>query len=259
MRPAISVRCLKALWLIALLSAVTVHSSDAFSQHDTSPLVAFMWSETDKKIVEGKIDKEAAAEEMKSYLKPAARFFMKMGGKNVKREQWVFPLANYSIISFRDDGNDFRLGEYDYFQGSNSKGHPAHDIMILDADKNLLDDSTGQPVDVVSMGSGLVFATDSTWEPGSTLRGGKYVKIYDVTNNGIFYYSHLSKVTVAPGMIVDAGEKIGEVGRTGRKAIFPAGKTHLHVAYLKLLDDYPVPEEIIKDLRRSEKQNSTIN
>ena len=224
------------------------------AQHDTSPLVAFMWSETDRRIVEGNIDRDSAIVLMKSYLKPASRFFMKMGGRNLKRSQWVFPLANYTSVSFRDNGNDYRLGNYDYFQGSNSKGHPAHDIMILDSNKDILDDSTGKPVDVVSISSGLVFATDTTWAPGSKLRGGKYVKIYDVTNNGIFYYSHLSTVTVAPGMIVDAGDKIGEVGRTGRRAILPEGKTHLHVGFLKLTDGYPVPEEIIRDLKRTQKK-----
>ncbi|MBK6878388.1 MAG: hypothetical protein IPG99_18605 [Ignavibacteria bacterium] len=62
----------------------------------------------------------------------------------------------------------------------------------------------------------------------------------------------MSKVFVYPGLIVNAGEKIGEVGRTGRKTILPGGKTHLHIGYLKSEDGYPVPEEIIDDLRRSE-------
>lgn len=211
-----------------------------------------MWHETDRKIVEGTIDKDEAAELLKSYQGPVKRYFLKMGGKSVTRNEWVFPLRNYSRIYYRDGGNDFRLGKYDYFQGSNSKGHPAHDIMIYDENKDLLDDSTGLPVDVVSMCSGIVVSVDTTWVPGSKLRGGRYVKIYDVTNNGMFYYSHLSVVNVVPGEIVEAGGKIGEVGRTGRKTILPQGKTHLHIGFLKFEDGYPVPEEIISDLRNSE-------
>ncbi len=146
----------------------------------------------------------------------------------------MFPLKNFTLVYYRDYGNDYKVAGYDYFQGSNTKGHPAHDIMILDKNKDLLDDSTLKPVDVVSMSSGVVVATDTTWQIGSLLRGGKYVKVFDVTNNGIFYYSHLSVVNVKPGDIVNAGDKIGEVGRTGRKAILAPGKTHVHVAYLNI-------------------------
>jgi murein DD-endopeptidase MepM/ murein hydrolase activator NlpD len=59
---------------------------------------------------------------------------------------------------------------------------------------------------------------------------------------------------VKPGDIVNAGDKIGEVGRTGRKAILPGGKTHIHVAFLKSADGYPIPEDIIKELRSAEKR-----
>ncbi len=227
-------------------------SSISYGQHDTSPLIAMMWNETDRKILTGSIDKDEAVDLLKSYEEPVKAYFRKMGGVSTGRDKWVFPLKSYSTLSYRDAGNDFLLGDYDYFQGSNSKGHPAHDIMIADTNKDLNDDVTGKPVDVVSMSSGVVISVDTSWAPGSKLRGGKFVKIFDVTNDGIFYYSHLSVVTVFPGMIVSAGEKIGEVGRTGRRTILPKGMTHLHIAFLRSEDGYPVPEEFIKDLRRSE-------
>jgi len=162
-------------------------------------------------------------------------------------------LKNFTSVYYRDKGNDYRKDKYDYFQGSNTKGHPAHDIMILDSNKDLLDDLLLMPVDVVSMSSGVIVATDTIWAPGSQLRGGKYVKVFDVSNDGLFYYSHLSEVNVKPGDVINAGDKIGEVGRTGRKAILSGGKTHVHVAYLRSEDGYPVPEDIIDELRQSEK------
>jgi murein DD-endopeptidase MepM/ murein hydrolase activator NlpD len=58
---------------------------------------------------------------------------------------------------------------------------------------------------------------------GST-RGGKFVSI--LGEDGVRYYnSHLSGVKgrIRPGVRVRAGQKIGEVGRTGR-----AGACHLH-------------------------------
>lgn len=205
-------------------------------------------------IVNSEIDADNASELMKEYEPEVKKYFRQMKGVSISRSDWVFPLKNYTSFYYRENGNDYRVSGYDYFQGSNSKGHPAHDLMIFDMNRDLLDDSTLKPVDVVSMSGGVVVATDTTWKPGSLLRGGKYVKIFDVTNSGIFYYSHLSEVNVKPGDIVLNGDKIGEVGRTGRKAILKEGKTHLHIAFLKSENGYPVPEDIVIDLRKSEKK-----
>ncbi len=237
--------------IILFFFVITLITGNSFSQSDN---VCNKWDKLDKQIVNQSVDVDEAIELMEEYEPLVKSYFKKNNGVNVSRENWVFPLNNLTSFYFRDNGNDYRVTGYDYFQGSNTKGHPAHDIMILDKNKDLLDDSTFKPVDIVSMSSGVVVATDTTWAVGSLLRGGKYVKIFDVTNNGIFYYSHLSVVSVKPGDIVNAGDKIGEVGRTGRKAILPDGKTHVHVAYLKSEDGYPVPEDIIKDLRRAEKE-----
>jgi hypothetical protein len=212
------------------------------------------WDELDKKIVNLQIDKDDALELLEKYEKEIVKYFNSNNGVHVKRQDWVFPLKNYTSVKHRDNGVDYKLSTYDYFQGSNSKGHPAHDIFILDNNKDLLDDSTGKPVDVVSMSSGVIAAVDTTWKPGSLLRGGKYVKVFDVTNMKIFYYSHLSQVSVKPGDIVNAGDKIGEVGRTGRKAILPEGKTHVHVALLSSEEGYPMPEEIIDDIYEAERE-----
>ena len=222
-----------------------------FSQESKFSGICDKWNALDSLIVNQAIDTDEAIELMKEYEPLIKQYFRQRKGIMISRSEWVFPLDNLTSFYFRDNGNDYKVAGYDYFQGSNSKGHPAHDIMILDLNKDLLDDSTLKPVDIVSMSGGVVVATDTTWKPGSKLRGGKYVKIFDVTNDGIFYYSHLSKVSVKPGDIVTAGDKIGEVGRTGRKAILPAGKTHVHVAFLISEDGYPVPEDIIKDLKRT--------
>ncbi len=238
-------------FLIILLFLFTFLSY-TFSQSKSSSNICEKWNALDEKIKTGKIEYDDAVELLVSYEPEVIKFYKNNGGGIFKRNEWVFPLRNFTSIYYREGGNDFRLSTYDYFQGSNSKGHPAHDIMILDENKDLLDDSTLKPVDIVSISGGVVVATDTTWEIGSVLRGGKYVKIFDVTNKGLFYYSHLSVVNVKPGDILKPGDKIGEVGRTGRKTILKEGKTHLHVAFLRSEDGYPVPEEFIKDLRASE-------
>ncbi|MDQ3021150.1 MAG: M23 family metallopeptidase [Bacteroidota bacterium] len=233
---------------------IVLSAGTSYSQTDREKNIGEKWNELDTEIINQTIDTDDAIDLIKEYEPLLKKYFRQQKGLFTARTDWVFPLKNFTSIRYRDYGNDFRITGYDYFQGSNTKGHPAHDIMILDKNKDLLDDSTLNPVDVVSMSSGVVVATDTTWKTGSLLRGGKYVKIFDVTNEGLFYYSHLSEISVKPGDVINAGDKIGEVGRTGRKAIAPEGKTHVHVAFLKSDDGYPKPEEIIVDLRNAEKK-----
>lgn len=235
--------------ILVILFLIT-SSGNLYSQKKN---ICDKWDILDSMITNLQIEEDEAFDLMKEYNTEVRSYFRQHKGVNVSRNDWVFPLKNYTSVHYRDYGNDYKVAGYDYFQGSNTKGHPAHDLMIPDKNKDLLDDSTLKPVDVVSMSSGVVVATDTTWRAGSLLRGGKYVKIFDVTNNGLFYYSHLSEVIVRPGDIVVSGDKIGEVGRTGRKANLKEGKTHLHISFLKFNEDgYPFPEDIIKDLRNSE-------
>lgn len=208
------------------------------------------WNSLDKKITLNNIKKEYAIKLIQKYQKVAEYYFYKNSGKDVKRINWIFPLSNYSKIYFREGGKDYNENAYDYFDGNKSWNHPANDIMIADSNKDCLDDSTGRPVDVVSMSSGVVVATDTTWEPGSILRAGKYIRIYDVTNKKLLYYSHLNTVFKKPGDIINAGDKIGEVGRTGRQTVLPANITHLHIALLKIENGYPLPQPLIDDLKR---------
>lgn len=240
---------LKILFFTAT-AALLFLQSVSFSQTKN---ICDKWDILDSLITNSFIEKEDALLLMKEYEPEVRFYFRRQKGVMTSRTDWVFPLKNQSSFYYRDNGNDYRLSKYDYFQGSNTKGHPAHDIMIADSNKDLLDDVTFKPVDVVSMSSGVVVATDTTWSPGSLLRGGRYVKIFDITNNCIFYYSHLSEVIVSPGDVINEGDKIGEVGRTGRKAILKDGKTHLHIAVLKVKDGYPVPVDIISDLKRIDK------
>jgi len=238
---------------------LTFLTGNIYSQKLSPANVSNLWDKLDKQIINGTIDDSDAEDLMEEYEPFIIKYFKEQNGKDVLKSEWAFPLNNYTSIYYRENGNDYRDENYDYFQGSDTRGHPAHDIMILDENKDLLDDSTLKPVDVVSMSSGVVVATDTTWEPGSLLRGGKYVKIFDVTNKGLFYYSHLSQVNVNPGDILNAGDKIGEVGRTGRKAILKPGKTHIHVAFLISEDGYPLPKEFINELRNSEINNNLNN
>ncbi len=96
-------------------------------------------------------------------------------------------------------------------------GYPASDIIA----------ACGLPVVSPVDGVVLELSRVDKWDPkvndGAT-RGGKFVSIMGL--DGVRYYgSHLSKVArgLMPGVEVSAGQRIGNVGRTGR-----AGACHLH-------------------------------
>lgn len=229
------------LFILFIAGNVFADSTDVFEK----------WNSLDKIIAINNIEKEKAIRLIREYEKEVTDYFYSNNGKNVKRIDWTFPLNNFSYISFRNNGKDYNDKDYDYFDGNKSWNHPANDIMIADTNKDCLDDSTGKPVDVVSMSSGVVVATDTIWEPGSILRAGKYIRIYDVTNKKLLYYSHLSKVFKKPGDIINKGYKIGEVGRTGRQTILASNITHLHIALLHIVDGYPFPKSLYEDLIHS--------
>ncbi|MCX6164678.1 MAG: hypothetical protein NTU73_07425, partial [Ignavibacteriae bacterium] len=130
-----------------------------FSYSD-SISVSEKWNSLDKKIAINNIDKEQAIRLFKIYEKEVEIYFYLNDGINVNRKDWSFPLRNYSKIIYREDGNDYNDIAYDFFDGNKSWNHPANDITIADSNKDCLDDSTGKPVDVVSMSSGVVIATD---------------------------------------------------------------------------------------------------
>lgn len=233
---------------IILFLILTV--SNCFAQADST--LFRRWSKTDNLIWVNKIERDAAVDSIALYVPLAVKYCIKMGVHFTKRKDWVFPMKGYTKIGYRSKGEDYRDSRFDYFQGGESHGHPAHDIFIRDIDANSLEDSTGKHVDALAMVSGVVFNIISDWKPGDFGRGGNTVKIFDPESVAMFYYSHLDTVTVKIGYIVKAGEKIGTVGRTGRKAIH--GKTHLHIAYYPIDDGEPEPEDFIEDLYNAGKR-----
>lgn len=231
--------------LLAFVSIQTVLLSQALTVFER-------WHKTDQLIRDRKIDKDDAIDSIIKYVPLAVQEFKTRDIPTTKRADWVFPMIGWTSVSYRTDGKDYKDEGFDYFQGGEFTGHPAHDIFFPDKDTNALEDSTGQKVYATAMVTGIVISTYGTWFRADYLRSGNYVKLFDPESKAIFYYSHLDTVFVTPGQLVTAGEPLGYVGRTGRKAI--RGKTHIHIAYYKIEDGEPIPEDIIKDLYIAEKK-----
>jgi hypothetical protein len=64
---------------------------------------------------------------------------------------------------------------------------------------------------------------------------GYYIWIYAPEENALFYYAHNNEVLVNVGQIVNAGDTIATVGRTGLNAFKKRSPTHLH--FMKLVLD----------------------
>jgi len=231
--------------LLAFISIQNVLLSQALTVFER-------WHKTDQLIRDRKIDKDDAIDSIIKYVPLAVQDFKTRDIPATKRADWVFPMIGWTSVSYRTDGKDYKDEGFDYFQGGEFTGHPAHDIFIIDKDTNVFEDSTRQKVYATAMVTGIVISTYGTWFRADYLRSGNYVKLFDPESKAIFYYSHLDTVFVTPGQLVIAGEPLGYVGRTGRKAI--KGKTHIHIAYYKIEDGEPVPEDIIKDLYIAEKK-----
>lgn len=195
-------------------------------------------------IRDGSIDTSIAQNNFRDSLLHVKAYYKSQPGQSSwPVDSWVFPLQGYSVaqsIAEKDEG--YIPGRYSFFQGNAHKGHPAVDIFIYDKDQDVLDDRTGKEVQILSVSAGMVIATQTQWDTTSTLRGGKYIWIYDPQNDYLLYYAHNNRLLVKPGQWLKPGDPIATCGRTGANAYKERSPTHLHFTLLKLDSNmYPRP------------------
>ncbi|WP_229244055.1 M23 family metallopeptidase [Emticicia sp. CRIBPO] len=200
------------------------------------PDVFFRFKNLLVSIREQTLEPEAAREEFKSIMREVRQAYpapAELKGS----EGIVFPLAGSNYTAVGGGGTGYRDVGFDLFDHTVSGSHPAHDIFILDRNYDCVDDRKNKYIDIVSVGNGIVLATEKNWQDTSSYRGGNYVWVYDFERGGLWYYAHHRKVVVEPGQIVAPGDKLGEVGRTGFNAINKRSDTHLHLMFLALEED----------------------
>ena len=159
-------------------------------------------------------------------------------------DSFTFPLRGHDPSAIGGShGEGYRSNGFDLFDYAVRGSHPAQDIFIEDRNQDDLDDTSGEPVAVLAMSSGLVLAIETGWQPGSDYRGGNWIWVYDPVRHGLFYYAHNRTIAVTPGRWVGSGDQIAEVGRTGYNAFAKRSPTHLHLMYLQIqTDGLPEPE-----------------
>jgi hypothetical protein len=216
---------------------------------DSSVNVCVEFDELNTKVRDGLISKKDAIEEIKKLVPKIREYFTDNGGVEYPYLKWVFPVKGYGSSAIGGtNGSGYNASGYDYFDGNRHGGHPAHDIFINDRNQDDIDDNTGEPVDVLSMSSGVVVALEKEWDTKSNLRGGKYIWIYDTSIDALFYYAHNRKVVVNVGDIVKPGDKIAEVGRSGLNAYKKRSPTHLHFSLMPVTDGVVKPDNPYEDL-----------
>jgi murein DD-endopeptidase MepM/ murein hydrolase activator NlpD len=202
---------------------------------------------------DNKIGKEQALEQLQRILPALQTAYYSQKTDEAKSEKWIFPVEGYSSNAIGGTrGEGYVPSGYDYFDGNKHGGHPAHDIFIYDKNQDCKDDKTGKFVNVLSVTSGIVVALEKEWGSASSLRGGKYIWIYALEENALFYYAHNNEVLVNVGQIVNVGDTIATVGRTGLNAFKKRSPTHLH--FMKLVLDkefYPKPVNTYKELLKA--------
>jgi murein DD-endopeptidase MepM/ murein hydrolase activator NlpD len=198
-----------------------------------------------------KIDRASALARVRELLPRIRNEFYARGGRDTPPDAERFPVQGYGFESIGgSNGSGYNPKGYDWFDGYKSLGHPGHDIFIRDRNQDSLDDRTGKPVNVLSIASGIVVAYSPDWDPGSHLRGGRYIYVYSPVDKGVFYYAHARSVLVHPGDVVTAGQPIATVGRSGRNAAAPRSPTHLHVMFLSVEDGAPKLGDLYPLLKR---------
>ena len=165
------------------------------------------------------------------------------------RKEITFPLAGYSLRDVGGkNGDGYKPEGYRFLDGNRHLGHPAQDVFVRDRNQDGRDDLTAGPVEVLALAEGIVLSVFSDWNASDhrrEIRGGNYIWIYHPGLKAFSYCAHLEKIFVNPGNLVQGGEPIATLGRTGKNASVARSPTHLHLMVLSLknmqpLDPYPL-------------------
>jgi len=256
--------CCALVSLLLIIPSPAVHASQPADQPDLAELTdtpgqstsaatlvnaCTRYNDLNSRIRDGKINKEPARGALQRLLAELRQLYELAGARHYPKSDWIFPLAGYdsrAITGGRNKG--YIASGYDFFTGNRHGGHPAFDIFIRDRDQDSRDDRTKKPVKVLSVTGGVVVALEREWEPGSALRGGKYLWIYDPANELLVYYAHNSELLVGLGDMVKPGDAIAKVGRSGFNAHKRRSPTHLHLSVLRVQDGWPLPMNVYQDL-----------
>ncbi len=223
--------------LLTILLFISFASSCQTAKKEKVTEVPLTFKDLLIQIREERISPEMAEEKFAGILKDLKAKFPSPPYDSLKMDL-VFPLRNKNYKSVGGKGRGFYGRHFDLFDHSQAKSHPAHDIFIYDVDRDCIEDNDNEYVDVLAVNDGVVIATETEWTEETGYKGGNYVWLYDFVSGGIWYYAHQRRVDVVEDQIVQQGDIIGQVGRSGFTAKTNRSDTHLHLMFLKIDENF---------------------
>jgi len=170
-----------------------------------------LWEEAEQGLMTGKLDSRAAQTRFKELWPKVV--VDDLPSPKEGHWQWMFPLPGYDATAF---GESYSPDGYRYMDGPTAAGYPALRIYLRDLDRDGLDDRTKKPAPVVSAVDGVVVSSWKFWKEGDANPYGNYVLVLSQQDKMLFYYANLAKLRVSSGQLVDKGEVLGWVGRSGK-------------------------------------------
>lgn len=238
---------------ILLLGTLLLAAGTAFAGDRASPCrPCLVFDRLDKQIRDGLLTQPEARRQFAAHIAELDVFLAPTTPSQPPAGRWIFPLQGYTLpVAGAEAAKGYLATGYDYFDGNRHGGHPSFDLFIADRNQDSRDDRSGKPVTIVSMTGGIVVAAEPAWTTGSTLRGGKYLWIYEPGERRLLYYAHTHDLLVGVGERVEPGTPIATVGRSGFNAAKQRSPTHLHLTVLQIRDGRPQPENVLSRLRAS--------
>jgi murein DD-endopeptidase MepM/ murein hydrolase activator NlpD len=181
-----------------------------------------LFNETLHALFDGRLDGRAARERFRALW--VALKVDDVPPPRAGRWQWMFPLPGHNSSDF---GESYQPDGFRFLDGPKARGFPFLRIYLRDRNRDALDDRTQRAAPVVSATEGVVVAADKFWKEEAPCPWGNYVMVLDQQTHHFFIYGHLARLRVGPGQLVDKGEVLGWLGRTGRDVAAKRLGTHL--------------------------------
>jgi murein DD-endopeptidase MepM/ murein hydrolase activator NlpD len=181
-----------------------------------------LWEEAEQALMSGQLDGHAAQERFKALWPQVV--VDDLPSPKEGHWQWMFPLPGHDATAY---GDSYSPDNYRYLDGPRALGFPALRIYLRDIDRDGNDDRTRKPAPVVSASDGVVVSAWKFWKEGDLNPYGNYVLVLNQQDKMFYYYGHLGKLRVSMGQLVDKGEVLGTLGRSGKDIAARRLGTHL--------------------------------
>ncbi len=223
-----------------LIICVMLQASMLAQARDSASILpaALQFHQLYQQLRDGLADTATARVRVRTLLSEIGRYYYEQKTVDASDTSLFFPVQGYGLQMIGGkNGSDYVPGKYNFYNTFGNRSHPAHDIFVTDKDQDAIDDNSNQPIKIFSVTPGIVVSAEHCWDTTMNTRGGNYIYIYEPETKMMYYYAHNTVLFVDIGQIVQAGQPIAYMGRTGLNAYKKRSPTHLHFSMLQFRED----------------------